>query len=93
MFSPNKMVYLIYIGIFELKSLVCALAPTSNALIVGRAVSGLEASGIYTVHRWWPAHHTYPYDLCREVDRIPDTHGLWLFVHGNYGKLAAERRD
>lgn len=47
MFFPKKIVYLIYIGIFELGSLVCALAPTSNALIVGRAISGLGASGIF----------------------------------------------
>ncbi|KAL8848316.1 MAG: hypothetical protein Q9221_006670 [Calogaya cf. arnoldii] len=47
MFFPKKMVYLIYIAVFELGSLVCALAPTSNALIVGRAISGLGASGIF----------------------------------------------
>ena len=47
MFFPKKLVYLLYIGLFELGSLVCALAPTSNALIVGRAVSGLGASGIF----------------------------------------------
>ena len=47
MFFPKKIVYLIYIGIFELGSLVCALSPTSKALIVGRAISGLGASGIF----------------------------------------------
>jgi MFS family permease len=47
MFFPKKLVYLVYIGVFELGSLVCALAPNSNALIVGRAVSGLGASGIF----------------------------------------------
>lgn len=47
MFFPKKIVYLVYIGIFELGSLVCALAPTSDALIVGRAISGLGASGIF----------------------------------------------
>lgn len=31
---------------FEIGSLVCALAPNSHALIVGRAVTGLGASGI-----------------------------------------------
>ncbi|KZP00728.1 MFS multidrug transporter-like protein [Calocera viscosa TUFC12733] len=34
------------IGIFELGSLICAVAPTSVALIVGRAIAGLGASGI-----------------------------------------------
>ncbi|KAL8936567.1 MAG: hypothetical protein Q9216_004869 [Gyalolechia sp. 2 TL-2023] len=41
------MVYLVYIGIFEIGSLICALSPTSNALIGGRAISGLGASGIF----------------------------------------------
>ncbi|KAL9640530.1 MAG: hypothetical protein Q9204_000677 [Flavoplaca sp. TL-2023a] len=47
MLFPKKMVYLIYIAVFELGSLLCALAPTSNALIIGRAISGLGASGIF----------------------------------------------
>ncbi|OTA60393.1 MFS general substrate transporter [Hypoxylon sp. EC38] len=44
---PKKIVYLTYLAIFEIGSLVCALAPTSNALIVGRAVAGLGASGMF----------------------------------------------
>ncbi len=36
------------IGIFELGSLVCAIAPSSHALIVGRAVAGLGGSGIFS---------------------------------------------
>ena len=36
-----------YLGVFELGSLVCALAPTSNALIAGRAVAGFGASGVF----------------------------------------------
>ncbi|KAI1652074.1 MFS general substrate transporter [Daldinia loculata] len=44
---PKKLVYLVYVGILEVGSLVCALAPTSKALIVGRAVAGLGASGIF----------------------------------------------
>ena len=35
------------LGIFEVGSLVCALAPTSNALIAGRAVAGFGASGVF----------------------------------------------
>lgn len=38
---------MIYLAIFELGSLVCALAPTSNALIAGRAVAGFGASGVF----------------------------------------------
>ncbi|KAI9685959.1 MAG: hypothetical protein M1820_010703 [Bogoriella megaspora] len=44
---PKKLVYLVYLVVFEAGSLVCALAPTSNALIAGRAVAGLGASGVF----------------------------------------------
>ena len=44
---PKRTIYLVYLGIFELGSLVCALAPTSNALIAGRAVAGFGASGVF----------------------------------------------
>ncbi|OTA98605.1 hypothetical protein M426DRAFT_17239 [Hypoxylon sp. CI-4A] len=44
---PKKLVYLVYMFVFEVGSLVCALAPNSNALIVGRAIAGLGASGLF----------------------------------------------
>lgn len=47
MFSV-KWVYLTAIFIFELGSLVCALAPTSNAFIVGRAVAGMGTAGLFS---------------------------------------------
>lgn len=31
---------------FEIGSIICAAAPTSNALIVGRAITGIGAAGI-----------------------------------------------
>ncbi|KAK8098759.1 MFS general substrate transporter [Apiospora kogelbergensis] len=43
----KKYCYLLWLGVFEVGSLVCALAPTSTALIVGRAVAGLGASGVF----------------------------------------------
>jgi len=43
-----KTVFLIAIGIFELGSLVCAVAPSSTALIVGRAVAGMGVGGIFS---------------------------------------------
>ncbi|KAF2820881.1 MFS general substrate transporter [Ophiobolus disseminans] len=46
MFS-KKFTFMSYLLIFEIGNLVCALAPTSRALIVGRAVTGLGASGIF----------------------------------------------
>ncbi|KAI0847158.1 MFS general substrate transporter [Daldinia vernicosa] len=41
-----KYTFLAAISIFELGSLVCGLAPTSTALIVGRAIAGLGGAGI-----------------------------------------------
>ncbi|KAI0377086.1 MFS general substrate transporter [Hypomontagnella monticulosa] len=46
LFSKN-IVYLSSLAVLEIGSLVCALAPSSNALIVGRAIAGLGASGIF----------------------------------------------
>ncbi|KAI1266049.1 MFS general substrate transporter [Xylariaceae sp. FL1019] len=43
-----KWVYLIAIGIFEIGSLICGVAPNSTALIVGRAIAGLGSAGIFS---------------------------------------------
>ncbi|KID73838.1 MFS thioclapurine efflux transporter tcpA [Metarhizium brunneum] len=42
-----KIVLLIALAIFELGSVICAAAPNSTALIVGRAIAGLGAAGIF----------------------------------------------
>jgi MFS family permease len=47
-FYSVKWTFLMAIFIFELGSLVCGAAPTSNALIVGRAVAGLGCAGIFS---------------------------------------------
>ncbi|KAJ7495595.1 putative efflux pump antibiotic resistance protein [Mycena latifolia] len=47
-FLPLKWVYIGAIGVFELGSLICAVAPSSVALIVARAIAGLGASGLST---------------------------------------------
>ncbi|SPO03596.1 related to major facilitator (MFS1) transporter [Cephalotrichum gorgonifer] len=41
-----KITFLISIFIFEVGSLICGVAPTSEALIVGRAIAGVGAAGI-----------------------------------------------
>ncbi|KAL8955934.1 MAG: hypothetical protein Q9183_006477 [Haloplaca sp. 2 TL-2023] len=46
-FFSIKWVYLIAIGIFELGSLICGAAPTSVALIIGRAIAGVGSAGIF----------------------------------------------
>ncbi|MCJ1306389.1 MFS sugar transporter [Agyrium rufum] len=47
-FFSIKWVFLTAIGIFELGSLICATAPSSTALIVGRAIAGLGSAGIFS---------------------------------------------
>lgn len=45
-YFPLKTTFLLAIFIFELGSLICGVAPSSAALIVGRAIAGLGAAGI-----------------------------------------------
>lgn len=45
-YFPLKISFLISIFIFEVGSLICAVAPSSVALIIGRAISGVGAAGI-----------------------------------------------
>lgn len=47
-FYNPKYVYLACIGIFEIGSLVCGVAPNSTTLIVGRAIAGLGSCGIFS---------------------------------------------
>ncbi|ETI26875.1 hypothetical protein G647_09974 [Cladophialophora carrionii CBS 160.54] len=47
-FYPIKTVYLVSIVIFEVGSAVCGGAPTSEALIVGRAIAGIGSAGIFS---------------------------------------------
>jgi len=52
-YFPLKTTFLISIGIFEIGSLICAVAKDSTTLIVGRAIAGAGgagiASGAYTI--------------------------------------------
>ncbi|KAJ5871285.1 MFS transporter [Penicillium soppii] len=43
---PLRWVYITFFSIFMVGSLICGLAPNSNAFIVGRAVAGIGASGV-----------------------------------------------
>ena len=45
-FFDTKIIFLVSVAIFELGSLLCGIAPSSTALIVGRAVAGLGCAGI-----------------------------------------------
>lgn len=43
-----KWSFLFFLGIFELGSLLCGAANSSVMLIIGRAVAGMGASGIFS---------------------------------------------
>ncbi|KAL1847639.1 hypothetical protein Daus18300_013899 [Diaporthe australafricana] len=43
-----KPVYLLAVFVFEVGSLVCAVAPSSTAFIVGRAVAGMGTAGLFS---------------------------------------------
>jgi MFS family permease len=47
-FYSTKWVFLSGIFLFEVGSALCGAAPTSKALIVGRAIAGFGSSGIMT---------------------------------------------
>lgn len=47
-FYSIKWVYLVAFFIFEVGSAVCGAAPSSVALIIGRAIAGLGAAGIFS---------------------------------------------
>lgn len=47
-FYSLKWVFLTALAIFEIGSLVCGAAPTSTALIIGRAVAGVGSAGIFS---------------------------------------------
>jgi MFS family permease len=47
-YFPVKTNYLISILIFEVGSIICAAAPSSTTLIVGRAIAGVGGAGIST---------------------------------------------
>ncbi|KAF8865990.1 MFS general substrate transporter [Acephala macrosclerotiorum] len=43
-----KWTYLVFLGLFELGSLLCATSTSSKMLIVGRAVAGMGAAGLFS---------------------------------------------
>ena len=47
-FFSIKWTFLAAVGIFELGSLVCGAAPSSTALIIGRAIAGVGSAGIFS---------------------------------------------
>ena len=48
MIFPAKWFYIAMVVLFEAGSALCGAAPNMNALIIGRVLAGLGATGIYT---------------------------------------------
>lgn len=44
---PTKLIFLSFLFLFEVGSLICGVAPSSTVFIVGRAIAGLGVSGIF----------------------------------------------
>ncbi|KAH7346193.1 MFS multidrug transporter [Rhexocercosporidium sp. MPI-PUGE-AT-0058] len=44
----SKFTYIFFLGLFELGSLLCAVAQSSNLFIIGRAVAGIGGAGLST---------------------------------------------
>lgn len=53
-----KLIYLCAIGVFEIGSLICGVAPNSVAFIVGRAIAGLGSAGLFSGALLIIAHST-----------------------------------
>jgi MFS transporter, DHA2 family, glioxin efflux transporter len=45
-YNSLKWSFVVSMLIFEVGSLICGVAPTSNALIIGRAIAGLGGAGL-----------------------------------------------
>jgi MFS family permease len=48
MFYPAKSVFLACVTLFEVGSAISGAAPSSKAFIIGRAIAGLGASGLFS---------------------------------------------
>ncbi|KAL2018067.1 hypothetical protein VTK56DRAFT_1299 [Thermocarpiscus australiensis] len=74
-YFPLKMTFVLSIAVFELGSLICAVAPNSTTFIIGRAINGLGAAGIgrggYTIIAFVAEPHKRPCSrdssACRSV--------------------------
>lgn len=65
-FYSIKWTYLTALFVFELGSFVCGIAPNSLGLIMGRAVAGMGASGVFSgailiISRTVPLHQRPAY--------------------------------
>ena len=79
-----KGTFLSAIGIFEIGSLICALAPSSIVLIIGRAIAGIGVGGIFSGALVIIAHTSLYHTLFLHAIHLPlisasseAAHRLW----------------
>ncbi|KAL4735815.1 major facilitator superfamily domain-containing protein [Aspergillus similis] len=75
-FYTVKWVYLMALFLFELGSLICAVAPSSTALIVGRAIAGFGAGGVTNGSFLLIAHSVEPRRRPTLVGLLGSMYGL-----------------
>lgn len=90
-YFPLKTSFLVSIFIFEVGSLICAVARNSTTLIVGRAIAGVGASGIapgvYTI----AAFASEPRKRATWVGIIGATYGVAAILGPLIGGALADR--
>ncbi|KAF3771160.1 MFS general substrate transporter [Cryphonectria parasitica EP155] len=73
-FFPLKLTFMTSVLIFEVGSLICGVAPNSNALIAGRAIAALGGAGVTT-------GGTVIFAFCAEPKNRPMLMGLMGFSY------------
>ncbi|KAL4800681.1 major facilitator superfamily domain-containing protein [Aspergillus venezuelensis] len=75
-FYVVKWVYLAALFLFELGSLICAVSPSSTALIIGRAIAGVGAGGVANGSFLLIAHSVPPRQRPTFVGLLGSMYGL-----------------
>ncbi|KAL4961705.1 MDR family MFS transporter [Aspergillus stella-maris] len=75
-FHVVKWVYLSALFLFELGSLICAVSPSSTALIIGRAIAGVGAGGVTNGSFLLIAHSVPPRKRPTFVGLLGSMYGL-----------------
>ncbi|KAF2802191.1 MFS general substrate transporter [Mytilinidion resinicola] len=71
-----KHIFLLALFVFELGSLICAVAPNANVLIIGRAIAGLGCSGVGTGAFLFVALAAAPRRRAKLLGLVISTYGI-----------------
>ncbi|KAL8991442.1 MAG: hypothetical protein Q9177_000154 [Variospora cf. flavescens] len=86
-----KITFLVSLFIFELGSLIIAVAPTSTALIIGRAVAGAGAAGVSSGVFTIIAFSASPAKVPAYMGIVGATYAIAAFVGPLLGGILAEK--